>query len=671
MIQIQTLGKFLDLDKSEGFSYTLQVQDFKNITTVSGSYSASMKVYKTPDVIEAFKGLGIVGHQSDVPYSRVYCNVLDDGVIVVERGLLKILGTYPTHFKIAITSGVDDFFSLIKDLKFYDDIPLPEIVHFKTDSVIIQSQLEDLPFTYLFGNFTDDNPEGVPADASVAEMFVDVPYLIDKIKEYTAFEFTGSIFSDENYLKGMVNIPQLKGLPIDSSLGFYRAEQEVYVGDVVNVPSTQWDYYINNFSPYIPENTLEPSEVSNGFTSVPPFFELFRNVSGVAKEFNTQIELEYTILEDYIYLGNRYRVRVPLKLRLFKEPQNDYDEILDTEVIPYQNSINTVKANVQLSNGGILYGLFQSYPREWRAYNVLEVIHAEGTDLISDVILYGSLTDVTSPFLREFEVQVNSVLADENTRSTRKDVGVAWFMKEFMTRFGLTAMPDKNKVVFYKIDEITSKENAIDITDDIIFEEEETYLLSEYAMNNFYAHKYVESDSEDQNVLQWVGHADGVIRVNNQTLAANKTIFQSSFFAPKTYENQLIEPDDFLSTPFPIFVYDEEKETYERKERLFWVRKEQRMGVTVTYKSVAITNPKYASAIDTTFSALVAKYIKSYEAVLTDAKINKFQVDISPVSLLRFDFTKTYYCKQKSYFMKINKLTYKEKELSKIEFLKI
>ena len=64
-------------EKAVNFARTLQVNDIANLTTRNSNFTQSIKIPRTSVNIPIFYNAFNVGNQSNIPYVKVDCNVID------------------------------------------------------------------------------------------------------------------------------------------------------------------------------------------------------------------------------------------------------------------------------------------------------------------------------------------------------------------------------------------------------------------------------------------------------------------------------------------------------------------------------------------------------------------------------------------------------------------
>ena len=59
----------------------------------------------------------LIGNDSEIPYVKVKCKYLKNGITIIENGLLQVTKTSKEYFFINVFEGIIDFKERIKDKK--------------------------------------------------------------------------------------------------------------------------------------------------------------------------------------------------------------------------------------------------------------------------------------------------------------------------------------------------------------------------------------------------------------------------------------------------------------------------------------------------------------------------------------------------------------------------
>lgn len=202
-------GISLDLYADKNLKYTLQVNDLAEVKDRQASFTDAYDLPKTPKNIQALRGLGLPSDTSREPYRKPSCQIKIDGFDFVVNGWIKIKET-DEDFKVAVFSGIINFFKAIENKTLGTDLDLSEINHDKTVPVVKASQLNPF-YKYLIADYNGKTHYGTD------DLIVNIDYLIpsanikylwDKVFERFGFEYTGSIFDSSDFLNLWITYPK-------------------------------------------------------------------------------------------------------------------------------------------------------------------------------------------------------------------------------------------------------------------------------------------------------------------------------------------------------------------------------------------------------------------------------------------------------------------------------
>ena len=182
-IQIYGTNDFLE-SKDSKITYIKTSGDLSDISKVNSSFSWSLKFPKSPNNTRVLGGLGLVGSTSSVPYNKVYCNLLDNGLPIVQKGILNIKSTKGDYYNIYIQEGFVDF---LRDIKTdtLSDLDLSELDHQRDYTTINNSLDLSLPYAYLIadvnGAFNPDQNNTTNLRSAFMSPFANVGHIWDLI----------------------------------------------------------------------------------------------------------------------------------------------------------------------------------------------------------------------------------------------------------------------------------------------------------------------------------------------------------------------------------------------------------------------------------------------------------------------------------------------------------
>src|SRR5690606_38126908 len=124
MVELYINGKQIELIQSR-IKYVKQSNDLADVTTVNTSYSYSLTIPKTEKNTIVFKGLGLVGSTSMIPYKKNTTQLIDNGVMLISNGTSTIKNT-GKEYKLFVQEGIVDFFRSIENKTIGVDIDMSE-----------------------------------------------------------------------------------------------------------------------------------------------------------------------------------------------------------------------------------------------------------------------------------------------------------------------------------------------------------------------------------------------------------------------------------------------------------------------------------------------------------------------------------------------------------------
>src|SRR5690606_14277641 len=137
MVELRINGQSVDLSLAR-VKYVKQANDLADVTTVNTSYSYSLTVPKTPNNTRIFKGLGIVGDTSRIPYTKNRTELIHNGAMIVSNGVSTVKETGDTY-KVVVQDGIIDFFRAIENKTIGKDLDISELSHTKNATNIVAS----------------------------------------------------------------------------------------------------------------------------------------------------------------------------------------------------------------------------------------------------------------------------------------------------------------------------------------------------------------------------------------------------------------------------------------------------------------------------------------------------------------------------------------------------
>ena len=211
MVQIQYLGHFLDIKENEKVTYTIQVQDLADVSSVASSVTTSFKLPKTKNNYEALKSLSLPGDTSNLPYLKNDCKLYNFGTTLIDNGWLKINNSDEESFNVNIENGIIDFFKAIEGKTIGNDLDLTDTNHNK-DLITVINSFERNDYTYIIADYN-----GLNTYLKGGVNYINVDYLVpslnskyiwDKIFNSIGYTYSGSVFNSELFTNLWVTYPK-------------------------------------------------------------------------------------------------------------------------------------------------------------------------------------------------------------------------------------------------------------------------------------------------------------------------------------------------------------------------------------------------------------------------------------------------------------------------------
>ena len=638
MVQIQYLGQFLDIKENEKVTYTIQVQDLADVSSVASSVTTSFKLPKTKNNYEALKSLSLPGDTSNLPYLKNVCKLYNFGTTLIDNGWLKINNSDEESFNVNIENGIIDFFKDIEGKTIGNDLDLSDTNHNK-DLITVINSFERNDYTYIIADYN-----GLNTYLKGGVNYINVDYLVpslnskyiwDKIFNSIGYTYSGSVFNSELFTNLWVTYPK--------------------------APPTKAD------DEQLPDPVLRLSTNKTGN------IEFVEDLTYDIIEFN----LENVTTNDNDFLNNKLIVKHTgtYNLKSIIDGYADYvvtnnwgdeDGSEKSFLLPALRINGVIKlfsndATLNLKQGDIVeflctwYGLSGSYISRIR-----EIVFNS-----YDFKLY----------------QISQQVVDFGSEFI--DVSLSEFIKEIMMRFALTPFIDveSKHIKFLTLSERINTNNVKDWTDKFIKRTDENYIYKDYAQRNWLKHKYNDENATFNN---------GFLSVSNQTLQPQKDLYSSKFYS---FNNEITSfyDSDFTNNSFPIW-NREIKETINNdttpptktydvnykglSNRFYFIRRKilpktinigsQLLRIEETANDVAIVDTKNLS-----YSNAVNNY-KDFVKVLNDTRIHEIELFLNINDLLDLDLESLYYFSQENQYYILNRITIDlTNNINKAEFIRV
>ena len=638
MVQIQYLGRFLDIKETEKVTYTIQVQDLADVSSVASSVTTSFKLPKTKNNYEALKSLSLPSDTSNLPYLKNVCKLYNFGTTLIDEGWLKINNSDEESFNVNIENGIIDFFKAIEGKTIGNDLDLTDTNHNK-DLITVINSFERNDYTYIIADYN-----GLNTYLKGGVNYINVDYLVpslnskyiwDKIFNSIGYTYSGSIFNSELITNLWVTYPKAPPTKSDDeqlpdpvlrlstnktgNIEFVEdLNYDIIEFDLENV-STNDNDFLNNKLIVKHTGTYNLKSVIDGYADY-IIEDNWGNISGSQKQ----------------YFGSALRINGVIKLF----SSNDTLNLKQGDIVEFLCT---------------WYGLSGSY-----IVRIREIVFNS-----YDFKLY----------------QISQQVVDFGSEFL--DVSLSEFIKEIMMRFALTPFIDvENKhIKFLTLSERINTNNVKDWTDKFIKRTDENYIYKDYAQRNWLKHKYNDENATFNN---------GFLSVNNQTLQPQKDLYSSKFYS---FNNEITSfyDSDFTNNSFPIW-NREIKETINNdttpptktydvnykglSNRFYFIRRNilpktinigsQLLRIEETANNVAIVDTKNLS-----YSDAVNNY-KDFVKVLNDTRIHEIELFLNINDLLDLDLESLYYFSQENQYYILNRITIDlTNNINKGEFIRV
>jgi len=241
---------------------------------------------------------------------------------------------------------------------------------------------------------------------------------------------------------------------------------------------------------------------------------------------------------------------------------------------------------------------------------------------------------------------------------TQKD-----FIKSVNQLFGLVFQKERGtkNYEFILIEEmLNNRTDALDWSDKLSKLKKQTYRIGSYARTNYFKYTY-ENDQDNFN--------DGTLRVENETLSPDKTLFTSKFGSPKKVRTS-INRNSLLSMSF----YADDK-VNSLKPFLMRVKKIDITDFDFSYKGTEVKQTTNEGLIATTtglnFNNLIGKYYLSFGLTINRPLVVDAELVLRNDDIYNLDFFRQVYLKQLGGYFYINKISgYKAGKLTKVQLIR-
>lgn len=202
-------GYEIELSDKTKIAQTKQANDLTSLNTRQANYTNRFKVPLTDNNVKAFRYLGVIGNNSNVPYQRNETYLYDkNGLCFVYNGYSIIKSTNKDYYDINVIDGNVDLYKQIENKKL-SDLDLSEITHAKNLTNVVNSFTAGLDYKYILADYNGKalyDTNKINIDYLVPS--VRVKYLWDKIFDTYGFTYSGSFFDSFDFQNLWMSYPK-------------------------------------------------------------------------------------------------------------------------------------------------------------------------------------------------------------------------------------------------------------------------------------------------------------------------------------------------------------------------------------------------------------------------------------------------------------------------------
>lgn len=581
----------------------IRISDFSNLASRRSSFSYTFEIPRTSNNLVRLDMISMQGNTSRKPFEKIEADYYEEGITVIEKGSAVIK---ETNERINVNI-IDGFRSITEILgnSLVSELDLSEYDHDLTTEVMTDSFSNTSGYIYALADFGKGYGFGnvVLVENIAPSLFMHS--VVEKIFEQAGITVSGDFFNNTHY-KNELLVPT-KGLSIVDDI------TETAKGGVTSTligNSTTPGTLLEKFT--LVDNGLVGASVVSG-----------EIVFSVAGRYSMQIDADYTIFDNYLYI----------------EVRKNGTEIITQEIGDGTGTISLDKF----------------------------VFNAESGDTIS---IYLTGTEVAGG---SYDVDID---VDLFLRTNVQTIDVADYIgnikqidliNDVLNRYGVLVHPNGlNAFKFEHIEDILSDSaNAQDWTDKISGNKTERY-DSGYAKNNLLKYKY------PSEII--VPTHDGSFEIDNVNTEDELTFLESIFEIPQTLSTLSGEDLYFIE----IWQYNEDTEVYDNieatpkvmqlvkfDESLKFQLFDERDGISLN------TDIPYLALDDVDLQYFADNYFSEVKRVVEDFKKLEVEIQLSPIEVYNLDFFKLKYLKQYGRYFYLDSIQNTSGQLSKAILIQV
>ena len=655
-----------DLTGSEQIEVDYTSFDISKIGTRGGARSYSFNLPKTNRNKAVLENPEIVNNLSTLPYTRLPCRILVDGVDVQIR--FAEIESAGSVYAVRVYGANSDLFVALNDVKLYD-LDFSEYDHIWTMSNVVASRLNTEGYIYALIDYHSDSPNfacnndsaNLRIDYMPPSFFVNT--ILQKIFDVAGYTLENEVETDSENLIMPLHFSAVEAAPFIAE----KYEGVLNIAASMEVPSIQGnvEYYAfdsvssytgnyYDFPYYLPNTNIRALRVEDNMQ--------FKMSLSIDLTITDPVNLISILVRSYYSDGTLwFTANVPVAQNL---SVGSHTITLDVTPVTIQPVQREVYYTVGFFNSGFAFGSSASY-----------TVQNTSTITISEVVYLGNL------------LRYNQFL---NVSAIMPDMTQTTFLKNYMLLFGLIPIVNEatNTVSLVKFNSVTSNLHlAYDWSGKLDYSEphEVKFLLNDYGQNNYL--KWSEDGDEPVPV-----DATGIIQINNRNLELEKDIVEMDFAATNANFrlNNLGTGDRIMPQ---IGIYKQSELTISKVPRLLQLTKKTAAEWDLSYLGMQYDdgNPSNSTGVADNIPVchfidinepfnlgfgnnILANYYQAIAAIITRLKVVRELVRLNAADLSDIDFTRPVWIqKHEAYFYisSIKGFSYTENKSTIVELVKL
>jgi len=258
-VQIYINNQLCDLKGDEEISVDYAIFDITKIGSRGGARSYEFSLPKTNRNKSVLENPEMVNNLSEVPYTRLPCLILVDGVDVLIR--FAEVSTVKDDYKIRVYGSNSDLFSILAQYKLID-IDWTDLDEIWTQNTMVGARTRTEGIIYPVIDYNEDSPNfainnysrSIRSDYTLPCVFVND--ILERIFEHIGWDYINEIEDDFELI-----MPLLTRAPSDvandflnekyeGTFGMYARQEIPYVAGLANQQVFAFDFVTGNTGTY-------------------------------------------------------------------------------------------------------------------------------------------------------------------------------------------------------------------------------------------------------------------------------------------------------------------------------------------------------------------------------------------------------------------------------------